>query len=314
VAPAPVLAIAKTDSPDPVAAGGNITYTLNFQNTGNADATNVVVSDMVPANTTFVSAVGGGAPDPAGVVSFSVGTLPAGGSGSVQMTVRVLGSTITTITNGVYSIVSNETSPVSGVPVSTTVLPPPTVAIDLDPTTPAVIESARTIAVATPFIDVGVLVNAAGTAGIGDIARIAMGVINSFNTGGATVTAISTLSIVDLMPPSTAPNNATFGALAGEFQFGAAMIERGVPGSPYLGPAVQFARLRITFGSRATGSTVRVFVGDAGPASTAVRAASGAIISGDITADGTPVGGVAGADQGPGAGVNYLDAVITFGP
>jgi hypothetical protein len=45
-----------------------------------------------------------------------------------------------------------------------------------------------------------------------------------------------------------------------------------------------------------------------------VRAASGAIISGDITADGTPVFGVAGSDQGAGAGVNYVDATITFGP
>jgi len=309
----PVLSISKTDSPDPVPTGGTITYTISFQNTGSANATGVVVSDTIPANTTFVSAVGGGSPDPSTVVRWNLGTLLAGSAGSVQMTVRVVSSTVTTITNGTYSIDSAETTAVSGAPVTTTVLPPPTVAIDLDPTTLA-IDSARTISISTSTLDVGVIVNASGTAGFGDIARIAFGVINSFNTGGATVASIATQSIVDLMPPQTSPNNATFAALAGEFQLGAVLIERGVPASSYLGPAVQYARFRITFGTRTVGSTVRVFIGDAGPGHAAVRSAAQSDISGDATADATPVGGVAGADQGAGAGVNYLDAVITFGP
>ncbi len=313
VTSSPVLSISKTDSPDPVPTGGTITYTLNFQNTGNANATSVVVSDTVPANTAFVSATGGGSPDPSQVVHWNFGAVPASTSGSVQMTVRVVSTTVTTITNGAYSIDSAETAPVTGAPVTTTVLPPPIVAIDLDPSTLA-INSARTVSISTATLDVGVIVNASGSAGIGDIARIAFGVINAFNTGGATVTGIQTLSIVDLMPPAVAPNNATFGALAGEFQLGAALIERGVPGNSYGGPAVQFARFRITFGARTVGSTVRVFIGDAGPGHAAVRSATQTDISGDATADGTPVGGVAGADQGAGAGVSYLDAVITFGP
>jgi len=310
VTSSPVLSISKTDSPDPVPTGGTITYTINFQNTGNANATSVIISDTIPANTSLVSAPGG-TPDPSSV-QWSLGTLAAGSSGMVQMTVRVLAGT--TITNTTYSIDSAETAPVTGAPVTTAVLPPPIVAIDLDPATPLAINSARTISVSTATLDVGVIVNASGSAGIGDIARIAFGVINAFNTGGATVASITPLSIVDLMPPAVAPNNATFAALAGEFQLGGALIERGAPASPYVGPAVQFARFRITFGARTIGSTVRVFLGDAGPGSAAVRAASGADISGDATADGTPVGGVAGADQGIGAGVSYLDAVITFGP
>ena len=312
VVSAPALSISKTDSPDPVPTGGTITYTISYQNTGNANATSVVVSDTVPANTAFVSATGGGSPDPSEVMHWNLGTVAAGSSGMVQMTVRVVSTTVTTITNGAYSIDSAETAPVSGAPVTTTVLPPPTVALDLDPTTPLVINSARTIPLSTATLDVGVIVNASGTAGIGDIARIAFGVINAFNTGGATVASVTPLSIVDLMPPAVAPNNATFAALAGEFQHGAVLIERGVPASSYLGPAVQYARFRITFGTRTVGSTVRVFIGDAGPGHAAVRSAAQTDISGDATADGTPVGGVAGADQGLGAGVNYLDAVITF--
>ncbi len=50
------LAVTKSDSPDPVAAGQNITYTINFVNNGAGNATNVTVTDAVPANTTFVSA------------------------------------------------------------------------------------------------------------------------------------------------------------------------------------------------------------------------------------------------------------------
>src|SRR5439155_912211 len=61
VTSAPVLAVSATDAPDPVAAGGTITYTLAYSNTGNSGATGVVLSDTVPVNTTFVSATGGGA-------------------------------------------------------------------------------------------------------------------------------------------------------------------------------------------------------------------------------------------------------------
>jgi uncharacterized repeat protein (TIGR01451 family) len=46
---------AKTDTPDPVIAGNNITYTINFQNNG-PNAAGATVTDAVPANTTFVSA------------------------------------------------------------------------------------------------------------------------------------------------------------------------------------------------------------------------------------------------------------------
>ncbi|MEK6322056.1 MAG: HYR domain-containing protein [Acidobacteriota bacterium] len=50
------LAVTKTDSPDPVIAGQNLTYTINFVNNGPSSANLVTVTDPVPANTTFVSA------------------------------------------------------------------------------------------------------------------------------------------------------------------------------------------------------------------------------------------------------------------
>src|SRR5262249_43280297 len=50
------LAVTKTDAPDPVTTGSNITYTINLINNGPDSAYNVKVTDATPANTTFVSA------------------------------------------------------------------------------------------------------------------------------------------------------------------------------------------------------------------------------------------------------------------
>ena len=63
------LSITKTDSADPVLAGTDLTYTLSVTNAGPSDATNVVVSDPVPAGTSFVSADGGGL-EAAGTVAW----------------------------------------------------------------------------------------------------------------------------------------------------------------------------------------------------------------------------------------------------
>jgi uncharacterized repeat protein (TIGR01451 family) len=49
------LSITKTDSPDPVPSGNNMTYTLTVTNAGPNAAQNVVVTDNLPANLTFVS-------------------------------------------------------------------------------------------------------------------------------------------------------------------------------------------------------------------------------------------------------------------
>src|SRR5438093_1338144 len=50
------LSITKSDSPDPVTAGNNLTYTITVDNAGASDALTVAVSDPLPAGTSFVSA------------------------------------------------------------------------------------------------------------------------------------------------------------------------------------------------------------------------------------------------------------------
>ncbi len=69
------LAIIKSDSPDPVYIGENITYILNVTNNGPDDATNVIVTDTLPANTTFVSANSTDASHAGGTVTWNVGDL-----------------------------------------------------------------------------------------------------------------------------------------------------------------------------------------------------------------------------------------------
>jgi uncharacterized repeat protein (TIGR01451 family) len=56
------LSITKTDSPDPVTTGNDLTYTVTVTNNGPDTATSVTVTDNLPAETTFVScaSTGGG--------------------------------------------------------------------------------------------------------------------------------------------------------------------------------------------------------------------------------------------------------------
>jgi len=74
----------------------------------------------------LVSATSGGTLS-GSVVSWSIASLAAGASGSVTLTVRVNSPLAngTIITNGTYSIVSNETTVVAGPTVTTTVTSAP---------------------------------------------------------------------------------------------------------------------------------------------------------------------------------------------
>src|SRR5438094_326764 len=122
VSSAPVLNISKNDATELMIAGSNITYTIRYTNTGNANATGVVIGDTVPANTSFVSATGGGTLA-AGVVTCNIGALATGASTSLLPYTTLFRSLAngTVITNGTYSIDSNETAPTNGAAITTTV-------------------------------------------------------------------------------------------------------------------------------------------------------------------------------------------------
>src|SRR5262249_26180823 len=130
VSSSPTLNISKTDAPDPVNAGSNITYTLSYSNTGNANATGVVIADTIPANTSFVSATGGGTLG-AGVANWNIVGLSAAASSSVQLVVKTNSPLPngTVLTNPDFILISNETPPTAGAAITTTISSSPTLNI-----------------------------------------------------------------------------------------------------------------------------------------------------------------------------------------
>lgn len=73
------LSVTKVDSPDPVAAGANLTYTITVQNSDNSAAANVSLSDPLPAGTTFMSLTSPG--------GWTLTTPAVGGTGTASATI-----------------------------------------------------------------------------------------------------------------------------------------------------------------------------------------------------------------------------------
>lgn len=86
------LSITKTDTPDPVMAGTNLTYSITVTNAGPSNATTASFSDTLPAGTTFVSLV---APGPWGCTTPPVGS---GGTVFCSATSFPAGSTVFPLT------------------------------------------------------------------------------------------------------------------------------------------------------------------------------------------------------------------------
>jgi uncharacterized repeat protein (TIGR01451 family) len=86
------LSITKTDSPDPVAQGDNVTYTITVTNNGPLAATNVVVTDNLPApqDSDFISATTtAGTCDRTGnTLTCNLGTRAANTSAIVTLVVK----------------------------------------------------------------------------------------------------------------------------------------------------------------------------------------------------------------------------------
>ena len=92
----PDLKVTKDDTPDPVTAGTDLTYTMTATNQGSAPAQNATLTDPLPANTAFVSIAapaGWSCSTPpvgaTGTVSCTIGSLAAGASGSFTVVVHV---------------------------------------------------------------------------------------------------------------------------------------------------------------------------------------------------------------------------------
>jgi uncharacterized repeat protein (TIGR01451 family) len=86
------LAVTKTDSPDPVAKGGTLTYTIVVRNLGPGSATSTSVEDKLPGGLSFVSAAatGGGSCSIQGkTVTCDLGTIAPSAQETVTIKTKV---------------------------------------------------------------------------------------------------------------------------------------------------------------------------------------------------------------------------------
>ena len=109
VAPPPIdLEIEKTDSRDPVEPGSTFSYILDIQNNGPANATGVVITDILPATgVTFVSASQTPSTNDGRTLTFDIGDLAVGATQTVTIEVRVDDDFVGTLVNQ-SSVAGNE--------------------------------------------------------------------------------------------------------------------------------------------------------------------------------------------------------------
>ena len=89
--PPPDVTVSKSDGLDQAEPGQIVTYTVNFENAGPGPAYDVVVTDTLPAYTSFLECTTtlGTCSESGGVVTAHVGDLQPGDSGTMEVVVRL---------------------------------------------------------------------------------------------------------------------------------------------------------------------------------------------------------------------------------
>lgn len=101
ILPGPSMALSKS-GPASVSADEPIMYTLHLTNTGNADLSNIVVTDQIPDGATYVAGSGGISDGSA--VTWEIASLATGESSSVSFQVTALSQ----VTNDTYQATADD--------------------------------------------------------------------------------------------------------------------------------------------------------------------------------------------------------------
>ncbi|MFL6333706.1 MAG: hypothetical protein ACJ754_10390 [Pyrinomonadaceae bacterium] len=103
------LSLSKTvNNPSPI-QGQNVTFTITLTNSGPSNATNVVVTDALPAGLAFVSSTPGAGTYTSGTGAWSVASLASGASATLQLVALV--NNTGTITNTAEVTASDQPDP-----------------------------------------------------------------------------------------------------------------------------------------------------------------------------------------------------------
>ncbi|UCE37406.1 MAG: DUF11 domain-containing protein [Thermoplasmata archaeon] len=86
---APLMTISKTADVTVADPGDQIIYTIDYENTWSGDATNVVIEDTIDPDTTYVNASLAPSNIAGDVITWNIGTISGGGSGSITLIVKV---------------------------------------------------------------------------------------------------------------------------------------------------------------------------------------------------------------------------------
>jgi uncharacterized repeat protein (TIGR01451 family) len=128
VVPGADLAITKTDSPDPVKGGQNLTYTIVVTNNGPSTATGVTMTDQLPKNAGFASAAttkGTCSAKPSrALVTCALGDLVSGASATVTIVVKSPAKGTITNTASVTATSPTDSNPGNNTATATTTVLP----------------------------------------------------------------------------------------------------------------------------------------------------------------------------------------------
>jgi len=115
------LAVSQADAPDPVAAGGNVSYSITVRNAGASAASLIVLRDELPVGAEFVSASPTqGSCTGSGPVLCQLGDMAAGVSASIAFVVRAPDSPGQITNKAVVSMAVRESVPGNEVSLETT--------------------------------------------------------------------------------------------------------------------------------------------------------------------------------------------------